>query len=170
MKVMGDGYEKIAGELDRAGTETIYLSSKNEVIGYYKQEYGSHWGKKLAEKIVAETGKGKVENIARRFRGSRTESGKVTPKAAAEYKAVGRTLPGTQVPRKDIAGKRAKATLKGEVKISDDKRPRKIDATLNARQASALRRGDLGAFFEAYGVNPKAVEEVTIKTFSFEYL
>lgn len=170
MHVGPGSYEKLTGALDRAGTETVYLGTKSEVIGYYKQEYGSHWGRELAKSIVETTGKGKVENIARRFRGTRTESAKVSPATAAQYKAVGKTLPGTDVPRKDLAGKKAKVDFKGEIKISDDQRKRSFSTTLSGRQASALRRGEIGAIFEAYGVNPGAVESLSIERINVDYL
>lgn len=170
LKVLGNGYERVNDALERAGTETIYLGTKNEVIGYYQQEYGKHWGRELAKKIVETTGQGRVDTIARRFRGTRAGSGKVTPRAAAEYRAVGKTLPGTEVPRKDLAGKRAKVNFKGEVKISDDKRTRSFDTTLSGRQAGQLRRGNIGAIFEAYGVNPGAVETLSVDRIDVNYL
>lgn len=172
MKVLPGSYEKLDSELSRAGSTTIHLGTKSEVIGYYKQEYGSHWGRELAKKIVETTGKGRVDTIARRFRGSRAESNKVTPGAAAEYKAVGKTLPGTEVPRTDLAGRRAKVSMKAEVKISEDTRKRTItpEKPLTPGQAGRLRKGEIGVIFEAYGVNPRAVETLKIETIDVSYL
>lgn len=183
MRVLNDSYEKLTTELEKAGTDIIHLSDPHQILHYYQQEYGSQkikpasgrgngteaWKVQITRDISRATGQ-REDTVARRFRGTRVNLNKPTKKTLAEYKKLGQQLPGTRVPRKDLAGKKAKVNIKGDVKISDDERPRKMEATLTGRQMSALRRGDLGAFFEAYKINPGAVESINISRITVDYL
>lgn len=178
MRILGDSYERLDAALERAGTEIVYLESKGQIIEYYKQEYGEkNWTRQIAKDLQPFTqGKNgqplKVESIMRRFQGDRATkaAGKTARGTNEQFKKLGKELPGTPVPRKDLAGKKAKVDVKARIKISDDERDRKFSTTLSGGQASALRRGEIGAIFEAYGVNPGAVETLRINSISVDYL
>lgn len=172
-----DNWEAVADALDNAAVErsVIYLGTKNEVTGYYQQEYGKHWGRRLAEKIVEVTGKGNVENIARRFRGSRAGKDKVTARAAEEYKAVGKTLPGTVIEKpKKVSGRRARVAVKVAIRISSEKkaRMRSIGVTMSSHQMSQLRHADPTGLIDAYGgINPESIMSLEFHSpVSVEYL
>jgi len=186
---MIDGWQLMADALDRASIERtiLYLSSRDQIINYYKQEYGSEkirpangrgqgteaWKIAISHAISSETGQ-RYDTVARRFRGDRAE-GKVSKKGAAEYEKLGKTLPGTVVekPRK-VSGKRAKVYTKVLIRISREKkaRSRTIDETLTPHQASQLRHGDPDGLIEAYGgINPESISSLEFRSpVSVEYL
>lgn len=169
-----DGFDDAAESIVEAGKETIYPTSKHDVVVYYQQTFPRDWQKRLSNDLVeVNGGTTKASSYARNFRPDRINR-TPTPAFAEKLAKVGREkLPGERVDRKDLAGRRASVSATISMRISKDKKDRtkKINVTLTARQASKMRHGDLDGVIEQYGgINPGEIVSADIERFEVNYL
>ena len=99
-----------------------YLSSKGEIVEYYKETYGSRWESQAARDLAGGQTSGKdYKNARRNFEGGRAETNPRSSKDKAKWAALGRKLP----PAKLIPPKRVAITFRGSIKVSGGRKDAK---------------------------------------------
>ena len=149
--------EKMLGSTIQAAiTESRHLSTKSQLVEYYKQEYGKSWRKHIQSDLAAITGM-KEKNIARRFDPSRLNSQE--KKNADQYKELGKKLPPVKVDR-NISGKSANVDFYGKVYFSGKAYYKHIDVNLSSDQfQQMIEDQNYDAIMEEYGIDIGNIEE-----------
>jgi hypothetical protein len=177
MKIEGDGYEQLNEAIQGASFQYAPMSSKGELIDYYKETYKGKgqegWKQHLVHDLARQTGM-KSKNLERRFDPSRIDK-KANKAQQEQYRELGKTLPQKKEP-KNTAGKRARVSFNGEVcipsgkKRKDDCRDRNFTITLSASQASSMKHGNFNPIFDAYGLEPGVIGSIGVYSVSVDFV
>jgi hypothetical protein len=174
MRVSGDGYKDLNDAIQGASFSYRPMSTKSELIDYYKETYKGRgqegWKQHIVKDLAEQTGM-KRKNLERRFDPSRIE--KKAGKAQQEqYKALGQTLPMKKEP-KDTTGKRARVTWTGDLQTYDEKWPRvgkTYTGTLSASEARQMKKGSFDPVFASFGFPPGIITEIDVYSISVDFL
>lgn len=180
MHVHGDGYQQVTDAIEAASYDYSYLSTKGELIAYYKETYQGRgkegWKQHLVNDLARTTGM-KPKNLERRFDPSRIDK-RPNARQQEQYKELGRELPQKKTP-KETRGKAARLSFSGEVcypssghgKKRQDCRDRDFNTNLNAQQMNALKRGDLSMIFAgSYNMDAGAISEIDVYSISVDFV
>lgn len=144
--------------IDSAFFDTRQIETKGELVTYYKQTYQREWKQRLVKDLLPFTQAKNSKNLERRFDKGQLDRG-TSKKAAAEYKALGATLP----PIKELKpGTQLRITITVWVVIS---KPPAIKKTFTrilspARTRELFNSGKPDGMFAEYGINPENIYDM----------
>lgn len=181
MNVSGDGYEQLNEAIQGASFEYVHMKSKGDIVAYYKETYtgrgAAGWKQHIIKDVSAQTGV-KPSSIERRFDPSRIDR-MSSSESQKQYTALGEKLP-MKKQEKNVKGKRARVSFQGEVCIPSGKdkkgkpkmdcREREFSVMLSPAQANSMRQGNYGAVFDAYGLNPGIISEISVDNIGVDFL
>jgi hypothetical protein len=162
---------KLHNEIEAKSTDNVYLSTKREIVNYYKAEYPGRgpdsWKRHLVRDMARLTGM-KEKSLEKRFDPQRLNNEE--KRNAKQYADLGRTLPPTKKD-KDLRGKRAVVTIDTTIWISNKPYTRFFTRTLSEKRTQyLLEQGGVNAIFEEYGINPDSIEDMEINSISIDFI
>jgi len=161
-----------------AKTTPVFMSSKADVIDYYRDTYKGQrtdkkgnvtyeWKTKLVNDLIGVAKNKKGEdlsraNISRRFQAGR-ESTNATAKGKGEYETIGKKLPPTG---RTLKGDEITINIRGtQTDKRQHTRPRDISITLSGNAAKAfVMNPTFDALWDAFGVD---LEDITSDGYEF---
>lgn len=160
--------ERLIEAIDNASFTERYAETKAEIIEIYRDKFGvKGWRQPLQRDLANLTGM-KLKSIEKRFDPQRRDNPE--KRNAAQYKALGRLLPPTKVPR-NLRGKRAVVTIGCYVTISNSYGRREFTRTLTVgRTQELLETGGVDAIMEQYGLDPDTIENVDIGSIDIDFI
>jgi hypothetical protein len=177
MQVSGDGYEQLNDAIAGASFEYVHMKSKADIVSYYKETYtgrgAAGWKQHIIKDVSAQTGV-KPSSIERRFDPSRIDR-MSSSESQKQYTKLGETLP-MKKQEKNVKGKRARVNFQGEVCVPSGKkgrmdcRQREFSVMLSPAQANNMRQGNYGVVFDAYGLNPGIISEISVDNIGVDFL
>lgn len=171
-----DSQAELDTKIAAASMEDRYMENKLDIIEYYRDNYReSTWRSQLTKDMLGALGladtKKNRNTISRQIQGDRLYKDARTAKTKDAWRALGKLLPPTQVPR-NLRGKRAVVTVTVWLKFSKG-RPKKKEFTriLSREQTQQLlEEGGIDAIIEAYEINPDDVEYADGLTIDIEFI
>jgi hypothetical protein len=146
--------ERLKEQVDAISTP-IYMTTKAEIVDYYKDTQGKGWKQAIVKDLSAITGM-KTKNLERRFDPSRLQN--VEKRNAAQYAALGKQLP----PK----GRRLPSNIRIKVKGQSDPSPKRKRGGKWVGESARVRSWEAGmSGMEAYNF----MQEPTMEGF-FEKL
>ena len=176
MQVSGDGYEKLNDAIEKASVEEKHMTSKADIVAYYKATYpgkGTGGWRDMIQRDMSLTTGTKYNSIRRQFDPSRINNAPVKGSANAQgFENLGKQLPKQEYP-KDTRGKKARVSWAGDLQTYDEKRPRmgkSYTGTLSPYEANQMRKGSFDPVFASFGFPPGIITEIDVSSVNVEFL
>lgn len=158
--------DDLKGVVDRV-TDTVYMTSRADIVDYYQDKYGANWKDHIIGDLVQQTGKSK-NTVSREFQYDkrlgmeRYKNTRISKSTAAKYEKLGKNLPPV---KKSVPPGGFSITIKGKVDPSPKSKrrgggiPREREFTVDFKGSDAIdfaNNPSLEQFFELYGVDGEA--------------